>query len=116
MDNKLKDKMNRCRFSHPSMRDIGACHCVVDGWEDEQVRTVRNSRAVILSIRLPFRESRTKGLIRKVSGIHVALYAKFGHAGRNTRERHILEFTWEICQLVFRLPMTKIQVFCATIP
>lgn len=37
MDNKPKEKMNRCRFSHPSMQDLGACHCVVDGWEDEKI-------------------------------------------------------------------------------
>lgn len=63
-----------------------------------------------------FTYKRTKRLIRKVSGIHVALYAKFGHAGRNTRERHTLEFTLEICQLVFRLRIMKILAFCATIP
>lgn len=40
MDNKPKEKMNRCRFSHPSMQDLGACHCVVDGWEDEKIKTV----------------------------------------------------------------------------
>ena len=40
MNKKLTDKINCCRYSHPSMQDFGACHCVVDGWEDEQVKTV----------------------------------------------------------------------------
>ena len=47
MNKKLTDKINRCRFSHPSMRDIGACHCVVDGWEDEQVKTVTKENCEI---------------------------------------------------------------------
>lgn len=35
-----KAKINCCKFSHPSIRDLGAYHCVVDGWGDEQVRAV----------------------------------------------------------------------------
>lgn len=40
MDNNLKDKINCCRYSHPSMRDLGEYHCVVNGWEHEKVRVV----------------------------------------------------------------------------
>ena len=40
MNKKLTDKINCCRYSHPSMQDLGDCHWVVDGWEDEQVKTV----------------------------------------------------------------------------
>lgn len=40
MNKKLTDKINRCRYSHPSIQDLGACHCVVDGWEDEKIKTV----------------------------------------------------------------------------
>ena len=40
MNKKLTDKINRCRYSHPSIQNLGACHCVVDGWEDEHVKTV----------------------------------------------------------------------------
>ena len=35
-----RNKIDCCKFSHLSIRDLGAYHCVVDGWGDEQVRTV----------------------------------------------------------------------------
>lgn len=34
-------KINRCRYSHPSMRTKDLeWHCHVDGWEDEKIKTV----------------------------------------------------------------------------
>lgn len=35
-----KTKQERCRFCHPSISDIPNWHCVVDGWEDDKVKTV----------------------------------------------------------------------------
>ena len=35
-----KSKQARCLYCHPSIRNLGEHHCVVDGWEDEKVITV----------------------------------------------------------------------------
>ena len=35
-----KSKQARCRYCHPSIRNLGEWHCVVDGWEDDKVRAV----------------------------------------------------------------------------
>lgn len=36
-----KQKISRCRYCHPSIRTKGVeYHCVVDGWEDDKVKTV----------------------------------------------------------------------------
>ena len=35
-----KSKQDRCRYCHPSIRNLGEHHCVVDGWKDDKVRTV----------------------------------------------------------------------------
>lgn len=35
-----KSKRTRCRHCHPSIRNLGEHHCVVNGWEDDKIRTV----------------------------------------------------------------------------
>ena len=35
-----KTKQERCRFCHPSISDMPNWHCVVEGWEDDKVKTV----------------------------------------------------------------------------
>ncbi len=119
MDKKPKDKIDRCRYSHPSMRNLGSYHCVVEGWEDEQVRTVAKEdcescekfKSRYIEYPLTIQGIETRKSIRKVSGIRVVLCAKFVHAEKNTRERHTLEFTLGIYRLVLRLRMMKILAF-----
>ena len=62
MSENNQSKRSRCRYCFPSMRKNGKeFHCVVDGWEDENVKNylaktakaVANSAADILNIRLP---------------------------------------------------------------
>lgn len=36
----FKTKQERCRFCHPSISDMPNWRCVVDGWEDDKVKTV----------------------------------------------------------------------------
>ena len=96
MDKKPKDKIDRCRYSHPSMRNLGSYHCVVEGWEDEQVRTVAKEDC----------ES-----CEKFKSRYIEYPLTFVHAEKNTRERHTLEFTLGIYRLVLHLRMMKILAF-----
>ena len=36
----FKKRIERCKYSHPSWQDLKSYHCVVEGWDKEQVKTV----------------------------------------------------------------------------
>lgn len=42
MKEQKKERFLCCIYSHISIRENGAYHCVVDGWEDEKVKCVTN--------------------------------------------------------------------------
>ena len=98
-----KSKQDRCRYCHPSIRNLGEHHCVVNGWEDDKVRAVTkeecenyiriiNKNLLHICLQTEAALSFRHNKIIFVLVMSVVAYVKLNHVVKNTMENHTSGF------------------------
>ena len=120
MSENNQSKRSRCRYCFPSMRKNGKeFHCVVDGWEDENVKNISrkdcescskfSSRYIEYPITVNGIES--EEIKPHTLGYECGTLCESGLAEKSMRIGLIWVYILGNCQLVYLHHMIQIQVF-----
>lgn len=123
MSENNQSKRSRCRYCFPSIRKNGnEFHCVVDGWENENVKNVSRKDCENCSkfssryIEYPITVNRIKSEEIKpyTLGYECGTLCEIRPCGEEYENKSYLAFILGSCQLVYLHHMMKIQAFLKT--